>query len=241
MNRPLTHSCWTRSGYDFGYLVKLLSCMPLPTMEEDFFEMLSLWFPTVFDVKYMMRTCKMRGGLQDGASVLEVQRIGPVHQAGSDSLLTANVFFKMREAYKEDLLDDSEYNGRLYGLGKTAPLTMTNGMYDSTSAHGLASYGRSAITTAERERTPPPRENVGVGVNSVGQNSHGHSQAQGQQGGMGLGAPGMMGAGGPGLTNPGAPGMGGGFANALGSPYGQLPVSVNGAYHLRQINVGGDR
>lgn len=63
-----THLC---RGYDFGYLVKLLSCMPLPTMEEDFFELLSIWFPTVFDVKYMMRTCKLRGGLQDGANVLE--------------------------------------------------------------------------------------------------------------------------------------------------------------------------
>ena len=136
----------------------------------------------------------------------------------------------MREVYREELLDDEEYNGRLYGLGKTAPLTMANGLYDSTSAHGLATYGRSAITTAERERTPP-RESV----NAIGQNS----QAQGQQGGMGLGAPGMMGAGGPGLTTPGAPGMGGGFANTLGSPYGQLPVNVNGSYHLRQIGVGG--
>ena len=160
-------------------------------------------------------------------TVFEVARIGPVHQAGSDSLLTGSVFFKMREVYREELLDDDEYNGRLYGLGKTAPLTMANGLYDSTSAHGLATYGRSAITTAERERTPP-RESV----NAIGQNS----QAQAQQG-MGLGTPGMMGAGGPGLTAPGAPGMGGGFANALGSPYGQLPV--NGAYHLRQIGVGG--
>ena len=61
------------SGYDFGYLVKLLSCVPLPTLEEDFFELFSLWFPTVYDVKYMMRSCKLRGGLQDVAKMLDVR------------------------------------------------------------------------------------------------------------------------------------------------------------------------
>lgn len=61
------------SGYDFGYLVKLLSCVPLPTVEEDFFDLFSLWFPMVYDVKYMMRSCKLRGGLQDVAKALDVR------------------------------------------------------------------------------------------------------------------------------------------------------------------------
>jgi len=49
--------------------------------------------------------------------MLEVERIGPQHQAGSDSLLTGLTFFKMTEMFFEDAIDDSKYLGHLYGLG----------------------------------------------------------------------------------------------------------------------------
>lgn len=39
------------SGYDFGYLLKLLTDKKLPLDENDFFESLRLYFPTVYDVK----------------------------------------------------------------------------------------------------------------------------------------------------------------------------------------------
>jgi CCR4-NOT transcription complex subunit 7/8 len=38
----------------------------------------------------------------------QVERIGPQHQAGSDSLLTGRAFFKMQEIYFEDEMDDSK-------------------------------------------------------------------------------------------------------------------------------------
>ena len=38
------------SGYDFGYLLKLVSCAPLPPNEADFFELLKLWFPCIYDI-----------------------------------------------------------------------------------------------------------------------------------------------------------------------------------------------
>ena len=61
------------SGYDFGYLVKLLTCVTLPNTEGEFFDLLSTWFPTVYDVKYLMRACKqLKGGLQDVADDLGV-------------------------------------------------------------------------------------------------------------------------------------------------------------------------
>jgi len=39
------------------------------------------------------------------APLLQVPRIGPQHQAGSDSLLTATTFFKMRGKFFEDAID----------------------------------------------------------------------------------------------------------------------------------------
>ncbi|KAK3535914.1 hypothetical protein QTP70_021210 [Hemibagrus guttatus] len=92
------------SGYDFGYLIKILSNSKLPEEEVDFFEILRLFFPIIYDVKYLMKSCKnlkactLFGGLQEVAEQLELERIGPQHQAGSDSLLTGMAFFKMRES-----------------------------------------------------------------------------------------------------------------------------------------------
>ncbi|KAJ2716863.1 CCR4-NOT core DEDD RNase subunit [Coemansia spiralis] len=106
------------SGYDFGYLLKLLTCAALPEDEDGFFAVLRTFFPGIFDIKYMMRSCRMlKGGLQDVADDLEVPRIGPQHQAGSDSLLTAMTFFRLREKYFESSVDEQKYLGHLFGLG----------------------------------------------------------------------------------------------------------------------------
>lgn len=106
------------SGYDFGYLLKLLTDQNLPAEESEFFDLLRIYFPTIYDVKYLMKSCKnLKGGLQEVAEQLDLERIGPQHQAGSDSLLTGATFFKMREMFFEDNIDDLKYCGHLYGLG----------------------------------------------------------------------------------------------------------------------------
>lgn len=65
----------SRSGYDFGYLVKLLTAQPLPASEESFLELLELWFPNIYDIKHIMRSCKsLKGGLQEVADSLQVRR-----------------------------------------------------------------------------------------------------------------------------------------------------------------------
>lgn len=108
------------SGYDFGYLLKLLRNQNLPAEESEFFELLRLFFPTIYDVKYLMKSCKnLKGGLQEVADQLELRRVGPQHQAGSDSLLTGMAFFKMREMFFEDNIDNAKYCGHLYGLGSS--------------------------------------------------------------------------------------------------------------------------
>lgn len=49
------------------------------------------------------------GGLSSLADQLKVDRIGPMHQAGSDSLLTAQTFFSLIESHMGGACDDSRY------------------------------------------------------------------------------------------------------------------------------------
>ena len=39
------------SGYDFGYLVKIMLCKPLPEDEEEFHKLLNIFFPSLYDIK----------------------------------------------------------------------------------------------------------------------------------------------------------------------------------------------
>jgi len=106
------------SGYDFGYLLKVLTCQPLPDSEPDFFELLNCYFPCVFDIKYLMKFCdNLHGGLNKVAELMEVQRIGPQHQAGSDSLLTSLTFLKLARRFFNGVEGAAKHMGVLYGLG----------------------------------------------------------------------------------------------------------------------------
>ncbi|KAJ1719623.1 CCR4-NOT core DEDD RNase subunit [Coemansia erecta] len=125
------------SGYDFGYLLKLLTCAALPEDEDGFFGVLHTFFPGIFDIKYLMRSCRtLKGGLQDVADDLDVPRIGPQHQAGSDSLLTAMTFFRLREKYFENRVDEHKYLGHLFGLGAQ--------LFQSSGAAAAAAAAASA-------------------------------------------------------------------------------------------------
>lgn len=113
----MTACAFPFSGYDFGYLLRVLTCLKLPDKEQNFFDLLSVYFPKVYDVKYLMKSCKnLKGGLQEVADSLEVsqmevgqwvmhdlwscsqlERVGTQHQAGSDSYLTGAAFFKMKQ------------------------------------------------------------------------------------------------------------------------------------------------
>ncbi|KAJ9555017.1 hypothetical protein OSB04_009631 [Centaurea solstitialis] len=110
--------CWVtfHSGYDFGYLLKLLTRKELPKSQAGFFDLIKIYFPIVYDIKHLMRFCNhLHGGLNKLAEILEVERIGVCHQAGSDSLLTSHAFKKLKEGYFNG--NTEKYAGVLYGLG----------------------------------------------------------------------------------------------------------------------------
>lgn len=64
------------SGYDFGYMLKVLTSQNLPEEEQEFFDSLKMYFPNIYDVKYLMKSCKtLKGGLQEVAEQLEVTSV----------------------------------------------------------------------------------------------------------------------------------------------------------------------
>eukprot|EP00598_Pedospumella_elongata_P006391 CAMPEP_0184967254 /NCGR_PEP_ID=MMETSP1098-20130426/689_1 /TAXON_ID=89044 /ORGANISM="Spumella elongata, Strain CCAP 955/1" /LENGTH=338 /DNA_ID=CAMNT_0027488679 /DNA_START=127 /DNA_END=1143 /DNA_ORIENTATION=- len=106
------------SSYDFGYLLKTLTCTELAQEESAFLDMLTTYFPCIYDVKYMMTAVEgMHGGLSSLADALQIDRIGPMHQAGSDSLLTAQTFFALIQKHFHGNCDDAKFKGELFGLG----------------------------------------------------------------------------------------------------------------------------
>ncbi|XP_052211397.1 putative CCR4-associated factor 1 homolog 8 isoform X6 [Diospyros lotus] len=103
--------------YDFAYLWRLLGGQELPNSASEFLVMLGRVFGSVYDVKYMARFCE---GLMDGelglerlSKILEVERLSRAHQAGSDSLLTAGVFLRMKIVYE---FEEECFKGFLYGI-----------------------------------------------------------------------------------------------------------------------------
>jgi CCR4-NOT transcription complex subunit 7/8 len=111
------------SGYDFAYLYKLLTTSELPADEKSFFELLKIYFPTIYDIKFMTSLLDghhFLGGLQKLADDLGCQRLGAEHQAGSDSLLTMSAYFalvKARFADAEGRVDDQRFCNELFGYG----------------------------------------------------------------------------------------------------------------------------
>ena len=122
------------SGYDYGYLLKLLTTVELPNDEKGFFELLRIYFPTIYDIKYMTSILDghhFMGGLQRLADDLKCQRLGTEHQAGSDSLLTMSTFFALVKAKFTNSttgkVDLSKCTNELFGYGSNHTVRKTGG------------------------------------------------------------------------------------------------------------------
>lgn len=112
-------------GYDFAYLLKVLTAQPLPPSEREFFELLELYFPNLYDLKFLMQSADhLHGGLNKLGETLGCTRYGTMHQAGSDSLLTLHVFFRMVDTIFGGHIEESKV-GILYGLGVASNTHLT--------------------------------------------------------------------------------------------------------------------
>jgi CCR4-NOT transcription complex subunit 7/8 len=138
------------SGYDYGYLLKLLTTSDLPADEKHFFELLKIYFPTIYDIKYMTSILDghFTGGLQKLADDLGCQRLGAEHQAGSDCMLTMATYFALARSKfvkKGGKIDDSKYLNELFGYGSNHTVRKTAGMHRDQSA------GSSTLSNADSD------------------------------------------------------------------------------------------
>lgn len=87
-------------SYDFAYYLKIMMNDFLPNSREKFFEYIRLFFPNVYDLKTivpMFHPMLDGSGLTRIADMLGIDRVGITHQAGSDSFVTAKIFFNLKE------------------------------------------------------------------------------------------------------------------------------------------------
>ena len=104
-----------QSGYDFGYLLHVLSAQNLPAEEAEFTELARTYFPGIFDLRYLIKSVdNLKGNLQQLADELDIDRPGRPFHAGSDSVLIAAAFFKIRAAMFGNKIDETQYLGIVY-------------------------------------------------------------------------------------------------------------------------------
>ena len=116
---PDVHLVSFQGSYDFGYLLKLLINKDLPQTEDEFIEELNTYFINYYDIRVIVKDNEnlLKKGLNRLAELLEVRREGQEHQAGSDSMVTIDVFFKLK---KKGLVGENKFKEAkniLYGIG----------------------------------------------------------------------------------------------------------------------------
>lgn len=109
--------------YDFAYVVKALLNEPLPHTSEDFTRYLKHCFPRLYDIKTIVNDIdewKMKS-LSKLGEELALRREGCMHQAGSDALLTMDVFFALSTNHFPGSVP-SRYLNRVFGFHNEGPM-----------------------------------------------------------------------------------------------------------------------
>ena len=146
-----------QGSYDFGYLLKLLlGTELLPESEEVFVESLNLYFVNFYDIRMLVKGYQnMQGGLNRLAEQLNVQRLGMIHQAGSDSMITSDVFFKLIQGgyINENKLKDLKNTLHGIGAGRDNDETINytqiaNSNYQNTNNNNIMNVNMAPINTS---------------------------------------------------------------------------------------------
>lgn len=190
------------SGYDFGYLVKIMLPKAMPDGENEYLDLVRLWFPRIYDIKYLFRHAQrqanrgilnphatnvinalgQKSGLQDLADELGCQREGRAHTAGSDAWLTGLVFWSIRQKIFEGQIPE-ELIGMIWGLSHVGPpasaanqaAAMAGQQTPNTNGASLYHTGMTPATYKPDMPTTPQASQTGMASTPV---PHGMSYPQ---------------------------------------------------------------
>lgn len=103
--------------YDFSYLLKVLINNSLPATSKEFLRYLRHIFPNIYDIKTMINDIDelKNHSLSRLGQEMDIQRKGICHQAGSDALLTLELFFEICRVYFFKGIPDKHYNN-IFGI-----------------------------------------------------------------------------------------------------------------------------
>jgi len=109
--------------------------VPLPENEMEFIMKCSLVFPNILDLKILINPLdRFKGSLQKIADFFNVNRIGTMHNGGSDALTTSQVYYRLKSYMtKEDFeINVKKSNNIIWGLNKGFEfLKKTDGSFET--------------------------------------------------------------------------------------------------------------
>lgn len=176
------------SGYDFGYLVKIMFPKAMPDGENDYLELVRLWFPRIYDIKFLFRHAQrqaqrgvlntqasnvinalgQKSGLQDLADELGCVREGRPHTAGSDAWLTGLVFWQIRQKIFEGQIPE-ELVGMIWGLSGVGPpaSATSQAAYSTPNTNGAALHHTGMTPSSHRTDGPTTPQTSASGLAST--------------------------------------------------------------------------
>ena len=174
-------------GYDFGYLAKNLLNMQLPSDESDFSQLMRKYFPSIFDVKWLMKTVarmvqagqghvselaeimqkyESKQSLDNLADTFKLKRIGRSHTAGSDAFLTGKVFFNIRDKIFGGNMSKDHMN-KVWGLAIPDGLFTAAMMGNTQDAAGMADDAAVRTTTGINHQDSPAAAAAATAVSAA--------------------------------------------------------------------------
>jgi len=201
------------SGYDFGYLVKLLTNDALPEDEGKFKQLAKQFFPKLWDVKHLLRHAQkdlhvqnrlsptaaniiaslgQKSGLADLATELGCQRYGQAHTAASDSWLTGQVFWAMRSKIFEGHIPD-ELCDQIYGLHNVGPPAsaaardefLQSQGHQTPQTNGAMAFHTGHTPSGHQAPSTPTSTHAGVSSATPGPGHFSQHGSMGTHGGFG--------------------------------------------------------
>lgn len=114
-------------AYDFSYLLKVLTNDVLPQTSDHFIQYLKHLFPNIYDIKNMINEIDEWKNLSLSrlGNELDLKRTGHQHQAGSDALLTLEIFIAVRDSQFPDGIPSKHYN-KVFGISNDGSFNFSN-------------------------------------------------------------------------------------------------------------------